>query len=161
MLAWSSKQPSNQVKKKNNQTTIKKKQPNNTIYFAINLLWHTCTRVYFVHHTYIITKIYYSAMCMQYANIGDNTVVTVVTVDTIVTHSQRYYSAICVHYVINSVSTVKNIFSKWKWFSFLQKVKVKSDHHQPWNDFTLTFWRTWNWNHLAKIISWVYARWFQ
>ena len=49
-------------------------------------------------------------MCMQYANIGDN--IGDYTVVTVVTHSQRYYSAICVHYVINSVSTVKNIFSK-------------------------------------------------
>ena len=92
-------------------------------------------------------------MCMQYANIGDN-----IGDYTVVTHSQRYYSAICVHYVINSVSTVKKYFFKVKMIFISPKSQSEIEIKPPWNDFTLTFWRNEKVNHLAKIISWVYAR---
>ena len=81
------------------------------------------------------------------SNIFVNIVVTVVT------HSQRYYSAMCVSNVINSVSTVQNIFSKWKWFSCFPKSQSEIEMDRWWFDLTLTFWRNENWNDLAKIFS--------
>ena len=97
MLAWSSKQPSNQVKKKqpNNKKKKTTKQHNLLCNQFTLAHMHACLLCtpYLHHHKDItlqcVCNVY--AMCMQYANIGDNIGdYTVVTVVTIVTHSQRY-----------------------------------------------------------------------
>ena len=59
----------------------------------------------------------------------------------------------CVSNVINSVSTVQNIFSKWKWFSCFPKSQSEIEMDRWWFDLTLTFWRNEKWNDLAKIFS--------